>query len=57
MVEVFSGKQGAREGSQEAEIKDLHAKIGELTVAKDAARAYAAPLAPRSRSLSKAFGR
>ncbi len=57
MVEVFSGKQGARDDSQEAEIKDLHAKIGELTVAKDAARAYAVPPAPRSCSLSKAFSR
>jgi transposase len=43
MVDVFSGKKGAREGSHEVEIKDLHAKIGELTVEKD--------------FLSKAFGR
>ena len=43
MVDVFSGKKGGREGSHEAEIKDLHAKIGELTVEKD--------------FLSKAFGR
>ena len=57
MVEVFSGKKGAREASHEVEIKELHAKIGALTVEKDAARAYAAPLAPRSCSLSKAFGR
>jgi len=57
MVEVFSGKQGGREASHEAEVKELHAKIGELTVEKDAARAYAAPLAPRSCSLSKAFSR
>ena len=57
MVEVFSGKQGGREASHEAEVKELHAKIGELTIEKDAARAYAAPLAPRSCSLSKAFGR
>jgi transposase len=35
MVDVFSGKKGARDGSHEAEIKDLHAKIGELTVEKD----------------------
>ncbi len=35
MVGVFSGKQAARDGSHEAEIKDLHAKIGELTVEKD----------------------
>ncbi len=43
MVDVFTGKPGARDGSREAEIKDLHAKIGELTVEKD--------------FLSKAFGR
>ena len=43
MVDVFSGKKGARDGSHEVEIKDLHAKIGELTVEKD--------------FLSKAFGR
>ncbi len=43
MVDVFSGKQGARDSSHEVEIKDLHAKIGELTVEKD--------------FLSKAFGR
>ncbi len=43
MVDVFTGKPGARDGSHEAEIKDLHAKIGELTVEKD--------------FLSKAFGR
>ena len=57
MVEVFSGKQGGREASHEAEVTALHAKIGELTIEKDAARAYAAPLAQRSCSLSKAFGR
>ena len=43
MVEVFSGKKGAREASHEAEITALHAKIGELTIEKD--------------FLSKAFGR
>ena len=43
MVDVFSGKKGARDSSHESEIKDLHAKIGELTVEKD--------------FLSKAFGR
>jgi transposase len=43
MVDVFTGKPGARDGSHEAEIKDLHAKIGELTVEKD--------------FLAKAFGR
>ncbi len=43
MVDVFSGKQAGRDGSRETEIKELHAKIGELTVEKD--------------FLSKAFGR
>ena len=35
MVDVFSGKKGVRDGSHEAEVKELHAKIGELTVEKD----------------------
>ena len=43
MVDVFSGKPAGRDGSHEAEVKDLHAKIGELTVEKD--------------FLAKAFGR
>ena len=43
MVDVFSGKPGRRDGSHEAAIKELHAKIGELTVERD--------------FLSKAFGR
>ena len=43
MVDVFSGKSGRRDSGHEAEIKELHAKIGELTVEKD--------------FLSKAFGR
>ncbi len=43
MVEVFSGKPGRCDGSHEAEVKELHAKIGELTIEKD--------------FLSKAFGR
>ncbi len=34
MVDVFSGKPAGRDGSHEAEIKELHAKIGELTVEK-----------------------
>ncbi len=57
LVGIFSGQQGGRDASHEAEVTALHAKIGELTIEKDAARAYAAPLAPRSCSLSKAFGR
>ncbi len=35
MVDVFSAKQAGRDGSHEAEIKELHAKIGELTVEQD----------------------
>ncbi len=34
MVDVFSGKKAGRDGSREAEIKELHAKIGELTIEK-----------------------
>ena len=43
MGEVYSGKPGRRDGSRDAEIKELHAKIGELAVERD--------------FLSKAFGR
>ena len=43
MVAVFSGTPGRRDGDHAAEIKELHAKIGELTVERD--------------FLSKAFGR
>ncbi len=35
MVEIFSGKQESRELSNDHRIKELHAKIGELTVEKD----------------------
>ena len=35
MPDLFSGKAAAHQTSREAEIKDLHAKIGELTVEKD----------------------
>ena len=36
MKEVFSnGAQRKREANSEAEIRDLHAKIGELTVERD----------------------
>ena len=41
--DLFSGKAGEQQRSREAEIKALHAKIGELTVEKD--------------FLAKAFGR
>ncbi len=40
---IFSGHQSGRDGSHEAQITALHAKIGELTIEKD--------------FLSKAFGR
>lgn len=44
MADTFSrGGRPAREASHEARIKDLHAKIGELTVERD--------------FLAKAFGR
>ncbi len=43
LPELFSRKTVGGDGSREAEIKELHAKIGQLTVEKD--------------FLSKAFGR
>ncbi len=43
LVGIFSGQQASPDREHEAEIKELHAKIGELTVEKD--------------FLSKAFGR
>jgi transposase len=43
LPDLFSGKTAAHQSSREAEIKALHAKIGELTVEKD--------------FLAKAFGR
>ena len=43
IVDVFSGKGSQPGQANESEIKDLHAKIGELTVERD--------------FLSKAFGR
>lgn len=35
IVESFAGKAGVRKNDHEAEIKDLHAKIGQLTVEND----------------------
>lgn len=35
MVEVFSSKSAQREEVGEAQIKDLHAKIGQLTIERD----------------------
>jgi len=43
LPELFSRKTAGRDGSRDAEIKELHAKIGQLIVEKD--------------FLSKAFGR
>ena len=43
LPELFSGKATEYKTSREAEIKELHAKIGQLTVEKD--------------FLAKAFGR
>jgi transposase len=43
LADVFSGKAGQRDASHETQIKDLHAKIGQLTVERD--------------FLAKAFGR
>ena len=43
MPDLFSGKAAVHQTSREAEIKDLRAKIGELTIEKD--------------FLAKAFGR
>ena len=43
LVDIFNGGGEKRDTQHEAEIKELHAKIGELTVEKD--------------FLSKAFGR
>ena len=43
LVDLFSGGAGKRDADHEDEVKELHAKIGQLTVEKD--------------FLSKAFGR
>ncbi len=43
MAEIFSGKVDRTRKNEEAHIKDLHAKIGQLTVERD--------------FLAKAFGR
>ena len=43
LADVFSGKASAHKTSREAEVRELHAKIGQLTVEKD--------------FLAKAFGR
>lgn len=35
LVEIFASKQDKKKGSHEGEIKELHAKIGQLTVERD----------------------
>jgi transposase len=35
MIETFSGKAKSKEKNREDEIKELHAKIGQLTVEND----------------------
>jgi len=41
LPELFSRKAASGEGSRDAQIKELHAKIGQLTVEKDfLARAF-----------------
>jgi transposase len=35
LSDVFSGKAGCNDGAHEAQIKELHAKIGELTVERN----------------------
>ena len=42
--EVFSNREKRPRRDHESEVRDLHAKIGELTVERDLARAYASPL-------------
>lgn len=44
MAESFSGGGAASKTASAAEIATLHAKIGELVVERDVARAYASPL-------------
>ncbi len=43
LADVFSGKIGQKDVDHEAQVRDLHAKIGQLTVERD--------------FLAKAFGR
>ena len=35
MKDIFSGKQAIQENNHLTDIKDLHAKIGQLTVERD----------------------
>jgi transposase len=43
LADIFEGKAGRNDAAHEAQIKELHAKIGQLTVERD--------------FLGKAFGR
>lgn len=43
LADIFTGKEGRNAAAHEAQIKELHAKIGQLTVERD--------------FLGKAFGR
>ncbi len=40
LVEIFSVKPASQDVAHDAEVKELHGKIGELTIEKNAARAY-----------------
>jgi transposase len=35
LARIFSGKQAGQARDQKAEVKEFHAKIGELTIEKD----------------------
>jgi transposase len=35
LADIFSGKAGQHDHTHEAQIKDLHAKIGQLTMERD----------------------
>jgi transposase len=35
LADVFAGKNGRNDGAHEAQITELHAKIGQLTVERD----------------------
>lgn len=35
LADIFSGKAGRHDSAHEAQIKDLHAKIGQLTMERD----------------------
>ena len=54
---VFSNGAERATQNHEAEVHDLHAKIGQLTVERDLARAYASPPGRRSCSVAKGLKR